>query len=88
MTGTGSLEDGKKAEIEQEANSTAPKLNICCNCLELYKRLDVINERLHIAGERERALLKENNELKAKNTELEHKLSLFAPGEESKENTA
>ena len=51
---------------------------LCSNCVELYKKIDGVRERLEIAHEREIVLLKENNGLKAKNAELESRLSLFA----------
>ena len=88
MTGTGPMESDKKIEIKHDVSSPTQSKNICCNCLELYKRLDIINERLHMANEREMILFKENTELKTKNAELQNKISLFASYAESKENTA
>ncbi|MDR2819414.1 MAG: helix-turn-helix domain-containing protein [Desulfovibrio sp.] len=50
----------EKAEVPQGINAAMP----CAHCLELYKRLDAVNERLYLANERERALLEEIGELK------------------------
>ncbi|MDR3363195.1 MAG: helix-turn-helix domain containing protein [Desulfovibrio sp.] len=53
----------------------------CSNCIELYKKLV-------LSQERELALTNENNELQGKITALEYRLSLFANGADSKGNTA
>jgi transcriptional regulator with XRE-family HTH domain len=56
----------EKADISHGVNSTMA----CTHCLELYERLDTVNERLYLANERERMLVKENDDLKVENSAL------------------
>jgi transcriptional regulator with XRE-family HTH domain len=88
MTGEGVMRpDSQEVMIKQDINATTQK-PFCPNCLELYKRLDIINERLHVASERERVLLKENSALKDEIKALQACLSPSASDKDSLENTA
>jgi transcriptional regulator with XRE-family HTH domain len=88
LTGEGAMRpDSQEVMIKQDINATTQK-PFCPNCLGLYKRLDIINERLHVASERERALLKENSALKDEIKALQARLSPSASDKDSLWNTA
>jgi transcriptional regulator with XRE-family HTH domain len=88
LTGEGAMRPGYQEVMPKQSISATTLETHCSNCLELYKRLDTVNERLHMASERERTLLKENSVLKDEIRELQARLSPSASDKESLGNTA
>lgn len=63
ILGAGEINLSRKTGAKQSAVA----VTTCAKCGELMSRLNVANDRLYEATERERELLKENSELRAEN---------------------